>query len=255
MHLVAIGELQGPIEAAIRPLAADLGTTAYELRLLLHAGFPAVVLATVDEKLARAAFDTIARHGHLPIACQRSEIVPSGRMTLLRDFELATDGIVPHAGANDRLRYDDIGVMLRATHQTTTETIEAVKERKLRPVVAIATGGLVLTKTTTREVATRTEHREQALYLFRRSRQAPWLLRERSARYGGLGSELRPTSFDNFATTVRRLREHAPGAAYDERLMNSRPVRGVAQGVEATDLLAHLLALYLQSPARPSSSE
>ena len=57
--------------------------------------------------------------------------------------------------------------------------------------------------------------------------------------------DLRPTSLDNFATTLQRLRERAPDAAYDERLVNSRPIRGVAEGVEATDILAHLLALYL----------
>ncbi len=246
MHLVAIGALQGSIEAAIRPLAEDLGTTAYELRLLLNAGLPAVVLATVDEKLARAAFDTVARHGHTPIACERSEVVPSARMTLLRDFELAPDGIRAETGTSAWLPYEAIAVMLRATHQATTEIVEQVKERKLRPMMAIATGGLVMSKTLTREVTTRTEHREQALYLFRRDGSTPWLLRERSARYGGLGAELRPTSLDNFATTIRRLREHVPWAAYDERLMNNRPVRGVAQGIEATDLLAHLLALYLR---------
>jgi hypothetical protein len=56
MHLVAIGELRGPIEAATGPLAAELGTTAYELRLVLNAGFPAVVLATAKENLAQSAF-------------------------------------------------------------------------------------------------------------------------------------------------------------------------------------------------------
>jgi hypothetical protein len=245
MHLVAIGELHGPIEAAIRPLADDLGTTPYELRLLLNAGFPAVVLATVDETRARAAFAAVARQGHAALACERCNVVPSARMTLLRDFELTQAGLVPQAGSSDRLPYDDIAVILRATHQTATETMQTVKERKIRPVMAIATGGLVLSKTTKREVAVRTENREQALYIFRRSGQSPWLLRERSARYGGLGAELRPTSLDNFTTTIRRLREHAPGAAYDERLVNCRPIRGVADGIEATDLLAHLLALQL----------
>jgi hypothetical protein len=245
MHLVAIGKLHGSVDAAIRPLADDLGTTPYELRLLLNAGLPAVALATVDETRARAAFAAIARLGHTPLACQRGDVVPSTRMTLLRDFELTRDGLVPQAGSSDRLPYGDIAAILRATHQSTTETMQEVKERKLRPVMAIATGGLVMSKTTKREVAVRTESREQGAYIFRRSGQSPWLLRERSARYGGLGADLRPTSLDNFATTLRRLRENAPGAAYDERLLSCRPIRGVAEGIEATDLLAHLLSLQL----------
>ena len=94
---------------------------------------------------------------------------------------------------------------------------------------------------------TRTETREQVLYIFPRSSSAPWLLRERSARYGGLGAELRPTSLDNFARTTERLRQRVPEAAYDERLMTRRPIRGVADGIEASDILAHLLAIHLRA--------
>ncbi len=249
MHLVAIGEIHGTLEDAIRPLADDLGTTPYELRLLLNAGLPAVVLATVDETRARAAFDAVRRLGHLPIRCERSDVVSSASMTPLREFRLAEDALVADVGSGDRLAYQDIAVMLRAMHRTTTVAVEQVKERKIRPVMAIATGGLVLSKTTKREVTTRTEAREQVLYIFPHSSSAPWLLRERAARYGGLGAELRPTSLDNFALTTQRLRQRAPEAAYDERLMTSRPIRGVADGIEASDILAHLLAIHLR--ARP----
>ena len=70
------------------------------------------------------------------------------------------------------------------------------------------------------------------------------ILRERSARYKGLGADLRPSSFENFATTLRHLRERAPGAFYDDRLMSARPIRGVIDGIPATDILAYLLAAH-----------
>jgi len=107
----------------------------------------------------------------------------------------------------------------------------------------------VMSKTTKRDVVTRTERREQVLYIFRRSGSPPWLLEERSARYVALGEALRPTSLENFSSAIARLREHAPGATYDERLMTSRPIRGVAAGAEATDILAHLLAQHLAGRA------
>ena len=245
MYLVAIGELQGTIDDAIRPLAGELGITPYELRLLFNAGLPAVVLTTVDEILARAAVAAIARHGHSPLFCDRRDVVPSEHMTLLRDFQFTKSGIVPQRGSSDQLPFDDIAALLRATHRTTSETTEDVKERKLRPVMAVATGGLVLSKTTTRTVTTKTARNEAVVYLFRRSASPPWLLKERSASYVGLGEHLRPTSFENMAKTIQLFREYAPGAAYDERLMSSRPMRGVADGIEATDLFAYLLAMHL----------
>jgi hypothetical protein len=245
VNLVAIAELRSTVDAAVTSMASDLGTTPYELRLLLNAGIPAVVLASVDERAARTVFAAIVRHGHAAVRCERREVTSSSAMTRLRAFELDTEEMVAHAGSAERLRYDDIAVLLRATHHRSTETVEKVKERQFRPGLAIVTGGLVMSRKTTREVTTRTEQREQALYIFRRGGAPPWILRERSALYGGLGADLRPSSFESFAATVARLRASAPWAAYDERLMNSRPIRGVAVGVEATDIYAHLLALHL----------
>jgi hypothetical protein len=83
------------------------------------------------------------------------------------------------------------------------------------------------------------------LYLFRQSGAPAWILREREARYTGLGAELRPTSFENFSTTLRQLRLRAPVAMVDERLLAPRAIRGLAEGIDATDVLAHLIVLHL----------
>ncbi|MBN1612339.1 MAG: hypothetical protein JW940_37255 [Polyangiaceae bacterium] len=247
MHLVAIAELRGTVDAAVGPLASELGILAYELRLVLSAGFPAVILASADEAAAQRAFAAVERLGHAAVACDRRDIVASAAMTTLRAFEFGPEALIAHAGSADRLPYDEIAVLVRAMHRSTTETVEKVKERKFRPGVAIATGGLIMSKKTTREVVTRTDEREQVLYIFRRSGAPPWILRERSALYGGLGADLRPSSFESFAATVARIRTSAPEAAYDERLMNSRPIRGVANGVGAADICAYLIAMHLQS--------
>jgi hypothetical protein len=240
VYVVAIIEWKGPADH-VGPLAAELETTAYELKLTLSAGFPAVVLATVDEARAAAAMATLSRHGHRAAMCHRATMVASSAMTALRDFQIG-DEVLASSAAGELMPYSDVLALLRATHRTTTTSVEEVKERKLRPGMAIATGGLILSKKTTREVVTKTEAREQVLYIFSRSDAPPWILRERSARYTGLGTDLRPTSLENFATTIRRLRELAPHAYYDERLMGGRPIRGVAEGIEATDILAYLLA-------------
>jgi hypothetical protein len=224
-------------------LATELGTTLYELKLTLGAGLPAVVLATVDATLAASASSAIEAHGHVAELCDRRDVVASDTMTALRDFQLEPDALVASA-SGERLPYDDLLALLRASHRTVTTKTEDVKERKFRPGMAIATGGLVLSKTTTHEVTSRSETRQQVLYLFRRSGAAPMILRERTARYMGLGADLRPTSLENFATTLRLLRERAPGAFYDERLMSGRPIRGVAEGIPAADILAHLLAAH-----------
>lgn len=251
MHLVAIAELGGPVEGSqLASLANDIGTTAYELRLLLNAGLPAVVLITVDEAQATAAVAAILSHQHVPVACDRSRVVPSSRLTTLRNFELTKTDLVSDRDSTESCRYDDIAVMLRATHRSSRESVEQVKGRKFQPAMALATGGMVLSKKVTKEVITTTTSREQVLYLFLRDREQPWILRERVSSYAALGADMGPSSFENFSRTIAQLRKLAPQAIYDERLTSGRPIRGVGDGSEATDLLAYLLADYWQRRGR-----
>jgi hypothetical protein len=246
MHLVAIAKLEPA--ADLGALAAELGTTAYELKLTLAAGLPAVVSVCADATRAGATLLAVQRHGHRALAFDRDQVVPSARMVALREFRFEARELVADAARSERLAYDEILAFYRATHRTSTTTKEEVKEKKLRPGMAIATGGLIMSKTTKREVVTETTAHEQVLYLFPRDGGPAWILRERSARYAGLGGALSPTSLANFTTTMQRLRQLAPGAAYDDRLLHSRPIRGVADGPEAADIIAHLMAADLARP-------
>lgn len=247
MHLVAITELSSDLASPqLKALADDLGTTAYELRLVLNAGLPAVVLATTDGSQAQSACAAIARRGHRALSYDRDRILPSSSLVVLREFEFTPTALLADHGSSQTCFYEDISVLLRATHRTVTEQAQEVKERKLRPVLALATGGLVMSKTTVKTVTSTNAQREQVLYIFSRSNDAPWLLRERAARYTGLGPAMAPSSFANFAATVTRLRNLAGNAKYDERLVTNRPIRGLADDVEATDCYAWLLAQQLR---------
>jgi hypothetical protein len=245
MYVVAIAEL-GSADADLRQLAVDLGTTLYELRLVLNAGLPAVVLLTVDVSAAANAARAIERHGHRVVSGDRRQLASSQSMTSIVD--VAFDPAELRAGntRDDHLPYAEIFALVRATQRSEQKVVREEKERKLRPAMGIATGGLILTKTTTRQVVTHAETREQVLYIFTHS-GTPWILREQAARYAGLGAELAPQSLVNFETTLRLLRERAPGAAYDARLMNTRSVRGIADGAAATDLLANLIVMGLRA--------
>jgi hypothetical protein len=242
MHIVAIAELASS-PADLSGLANELGTTLYELKLTLSAGLPAVVLATQDASAAERAALAISRSGHRLVRCERRDVVESSAMTTLTDIAFDPDALRAGGVANERLPYDDILALLSATQRRSETSTREEKERKLRPGMAIITGGLVLSKTTRREVVTQTEVRDAVLYIFRRSLARPWILRERGARYAALGDALRPSSLENFATSIRLLRERARGAIFDDRLTSARPIRGVADGVLASDLRAHLLAL------------
>jgi hypothetical protein len=165
-------------------------------------------------------------------------------MTELENFQLEPDALVSGPGVSARLPYDDILALLCASHHATKQArIEnQVLPRGRSPIVAV------------RDRVPTEETSEQVLYIFRRSGAAPWILRESRARYTGLGRGLRPTTGENFATTVRCLRGAAPLAHYDERLMKRGHVRGVPDDVLATDIRAHVLAAHFYGGPRASSA-
>ncbi len=254
MFVVALTSLKTPIDVEATALATDLGITAYESRLMMAAGFPAMVLTTASRAKAVDLFQKIRARGHGSLVCDDAEVVRSNRMRLIRRFRfepavLVTD--VPPSG-EDSLPYDDVSAILRAMHQRSSVAVSEVAEKKLAVGRAIATGGLMMTKSTTREIVKSNEDREQVLYLFRKSGQTPWILFEGAAQYSGLGPDLGPTRAMNFITTMERLKVGCTTAVFDDRLMTARRLTERAASTAKTtesssadgvDLLAHLLAL------------
>jgi len=263
VHIVALAELATSIEAEAAALAQDLGTTAYEERLKLAAGLPAIVLTSAEAGPAQALIARLRARRHVVVACDASAVVPSHAMVPLRRFAFEPDALVAldlpgSAGAPEaRLAYAEILGIFRASHQTRTETRAEGTSKQFSAGRALLSGGLVLTKSVTREEKSVSQEREQVCYLFRAGGGTPWLLRERGTQYAGLGAALGPSSAQNFVATMTRLRQLAPSALYDERLMNprnapSRPIRTGAGSAETVgvssvggvDLIAHLMALW-----------
>jgi hypothetical protein len=260
MYVVALAELATSVDAEAAPLAVDLGCTLYESRLLLLGGVPAVLLSTPERDRALALLGKVRGRGHGAIAFDASAVVSSAVMPSMRHFRLDDDAIVPDERSEERLPYDDLLVLVRASHRTRTDTESEAVQRSFSAGRAIMTGGLVNSKKVTRVVQQSVVEREQVLYLFRRSGATPFLLRESAARYGALGPDRKPSSLENFALTITKIRERAPGGAYDERLLAARKIdervacspgaKVVSTSSEAgVDLMAHLVALWFAKKA------
>jgi hypothetical protein len=229
--IVAIATLGTPLEDEAKALAADLGSTAYEVRLKLTAGLPAIVMSTVDEAAARAVLAKLRSRGHRAILVHTTAVVPSSAMVIMRSFELSRDALVQ---GDERLPWGDITALVRARHHHQHDTVEKVKEKKFDLGRAVASGGLIMRKTTTKEVVTHHENTEQVLYVFHGAGDVPWLLRQEHANYSGLGALLAPTSTLNFGIAVQELARRAPSARFDESLIR-RPIAD-------PDLFAHVIA-------------
>ena len=230
MEIVALARLAGAIEDEARALAAELGTAPAEQRLKLSAGMPAILLATPDVARAAALAASLAARGHDVMRCRTEDVVMSDQMIDMRAFRIEPDAVSTQGGGPDhRMAWEDVAVLLRATHRIATETHKTIYFGAPRYRRTIDTTSV------SREA-------EPVLYLFPRQ-GLPWLLREAHARYDHLGVPATPSSVRNFELAVAQIQQHARAAAYDDRLLARRGPP------DETDVLAHLLAAALRAAA------
>ena len=236
-------------------LAKATGVTPYEARLALAGGFPSIVTTTGDEAKANALAGALRAAGDDAIACDGNDVASSESMVPFDRFTLDERGVV--AGGQSLL-YADVLCLLRAIHRSRAATETRTSERKFDVGKSLMTGGLSNSKVVTKTSSETSESREPVLYVFRRSGATPWLLRESRTHYEGLGPARGLTATANFAATIRILRERAPHATYDERLVHAHRAleRSSMQGTSSRatvtssfasgiDALAHLVALSL----------
>lgn len=240
-------------EAAASRIARALGVTAYEARLAIAGGFPAILLSTVDEAKTRAVLATLRGGGDDAVACDGRAILSADAMVPLDHFAFEERAVV---AGGQTLPYDDVLCLVRAVHRARASTETKTTERKFAVGKSLLSGGLANSKVVTTTSKEGAESREQVLYVFRRSGETPWILRESRTGYEGLGAARGLTATANFATTVQLLRQRAPQAPYDERLMHPHkaPEASSLQGTGSrstvttssaggVDMLAHLVAL------------
>lgn len=254
MLVVALAALHGPAEAEAQPLAQDLGVTAFEAGQHLRGALPAIVLRTPDVAKAQKVLRGLRARGHEAVGCDTAAVSGGEGLHWVREFRFDPDAFVslnPN-GTSERLPWGELVALVRAAHHSIEQTTETTKEKQFDMKRAVLTQGLSMSKTVTKTTTKESREREPVVYLFRRA-GPPWIFGEVHGRYGNLGSELKPSRLENFNTVVRLLRERAPAVPFDERLSKlrsgtdqSRPELGAGGAqVSTTDLLAHLVMLYV----------
>lgn len=241
------------IEDEVRALAPLMGKSAYDARLVLQAPPPIVLLSTPELAAAQRGLALLRGRGHGAVACDLARVRSSSDFFAPKTFRFEpAELVIATPAAEQRLPYADVLALIRARHDSTDERVCEQRSTKFSLARAAMTGGLAVTKTTVRHERRVSEAREQVLYVFSRSGDGHVFLRESRLVYAGLGDRLGPTTAENFAATVALLRERAPSALFDERLVSRRrrgDVLSAGAGGSATsnagetDLLAHLLAV------------
>ncbi len=230
MYAVAIRALNGSIDEEAASLARELGIAPYDARLKLSQPAPMIVMRTNDMEAARALGVSLHARGHDVVAIDEGAVPEPVSVRAFRFDDAAFES------NSDAIAYGDIVALVRAVRTTRSESTEKVTERKLRPGMAIATGGLIMSKKVTREVKHVGQDREDLLYVFARSRPA-WLVGERTTQYGSLDA-VATSQRENFLRVVDELRKRAPQARLDERLLAHKTLDALSDITLRAQILA-----------------
>jgi hypothetical protein len=218
MKFVAIARTPAHPDEAAGALAGAAGLALAEARMRL-APEPPALLARLGPEDADALVFTLRRARLAVLAVPVG--VPTDRdRTRVHAFSLDDAGFGFTARSGDALRgrWPDVLAVLRGRRASRSEVERTEKSRTFSLGVAAATGGLKLTRTSTKTARSSTESMEQVILVYARDGRAA-VLSERDLDFSCLGRDMHPSSAANMAELALRLRERAAGAFYDERLL------------------------------------
>ena len=116
MHIVVIHGWQEETPELVQALAAALGILAYEMRLRMIGGGPAVVASFADPQQARTAAVKLNQSGVRTLIVDSDALSKAGRF-FVRRFELQERSlkIETSAGQAAEIAYGDIELLLSGT--------------------------------------------------------------------------------------------------------------------------------------------
>lgn len=231
MKLVAIARAPADPDGAARTLADASGLALAEARMRL-AREPPALLARLEPDRADALVASLRKAGLAALAL--ADRAPSDRdRTVAHGFALDPAGLLcaPRFGEPLRIPWGEVVAVLRGLRATRSETEKTVVSKRFSVGTAVATGGLALTRKESRTERSAAESTEQVILVYGRDGQVA-ALAERELDFSCLGPGMQPSSTANMVELARRLRQRAPAAFHDDRLLRlgRRPLPFVAGG-------------------------
>ncbi len=238
MKLVAIVRPPARPDDAARAVADAAGLTLAEARMRL-APEPPALLARLEPDAAGRLVVALRKAGLAALAVDAR--CPSDEdRTVAHAFAIDDAGLMvaPRSGDSLVLEWPGVKAILRGARASRADVRRTEKSKTFSATATVLTGGLVVTRASTKTARSSEEAIEQVVLVYAHDGRAA-ILAETQLEFSCLGAGMQPSSTANMAEVARRIREKARSAFYDERLLRlgRRPLPFVA-GRESRSLTA-----------------
>ena len=228
-------------------LSGTLGIMVFEARQRLIGGGPSVVASFADQQQARGLAEKVSCGGIKALIVDATTVRLRGCFFIVRRFKFEDHvlKIEAHNGQQETFPYAEMELFITGINVVGFSDTKTIVEKKFSMGKTLLAGGIPMTKKIERQEEVFSEESEQILYLYAHDRPTA-VFTLNGMNYDGFGAEMKLSRKLNFSHLISQLRLHAPGAVFDDRLLNrSSQVRllGSAQGRGVSlDLAAEILA-------------
>lgn len=214
--LVALVRWPEPLEEALPLLARRLGLSAADVRLRLAALTPAV-LTRVPASEAQPLREALQAEGFVAVSCEVPPRAAGGllgvRRFTLDEQELQLEGTM---GERQRVPYSELRLLVRGRRTTTTveERLEWAVSENARGLKGM--GGRGRPDATLERFEVKHDHHSQFLWAYAESGGVAF---SQGTQFNGLGARRGLSLTENLLNLGKELRQRAPQAVVDERLL------------------------------------
>ena len=251
MFIVTLVRSPSSIDTAVTSLVEILDLSLYEARTLLNAPTPRVLATRGDRDDADDLSAALSATGF------STKILDGRSVTVEHDADLvASLSLTPEAISATRrdcservLRNHEIRLLVRGMSTSLSITEHEETTRKLSVGKTLLTGGLMTHDKVTTKTTQTTRAHQGFLQVHTSDGGPPLYLFDQRMSYAFLGKDIQPASLANMDTLIAMLKQRAPHAAFDDRLMRAPNLgalplapRGIDPELWRTELAAALLA-------------
>jgi hypothetical protein len=218
MKLVALARVPSNLAEAAAAVAEASGLALAEARMRL-ARPPPALLARLDEARAAPLVAELRKAGLAALAVDEHCPTDKDRLAA-RTFALDDAGALFTSRSGDvvQVAWPDVATILLGARTSRSQVERTDKSTRFSVGMAVATGGLKMTRTSTQTQRSSEESSEQVVLVYARDGRSVTLA-EHAVDFSFLGSGMQPSSTANMGELARRLRERAKGAFFDNRLL------------------------------------
>ena len=205
----------------VRNVATIINRSPYETRLLLAGEVPKVIAHCDSTQIAESIIQNLRDLRLVVIACRDSELRQFPQAFKAQALEFREKEVLfrDSTGREKRVAENNVFLILMGRMETSAKVETTKPKTKFSLTRTLLTGGIPIWQRVDEKTAVQSIQAEYFARLYERKSPDPSVdILQHHMNYSFLGAKVAVSSFTNFVTVVRRLREVFPQAIFDDRL-------------------------------------